>query len=380
MLVSKAMKFNFRKPSKPKKPVSKRREWFNSITFAIVAATLIRWTAVEAYVIPTPSMENSALVGDFLFVSKFHYGTRTTGTPLQVPLTHQKIWGTNIPSYVDWIQLPMYRLPGISQVKKGDVVVFNAPPLELNEGKLHPITLKNNYVKRCVALPGDIIQVKDREVYVNGQLLAKPKEMKLSYIVISSEQISEKNMRRLDLDSDDQYYLGADDNNKAYYRMLLTEEQLAMVKSLSYIQSAEPDHTRDEGWEEDIFPASPYSRWNGNFYGPLTIPKNGMTIPVNDSTMGLYGETIQLYEHHRNVQTSGGKLIIDGKELSEYTFTQDYYFMMGDNRNNSLDSRYWGFVPDDHIVGKALFVWMSIDQEADFFNKIRWKRLFSRIE
>jgi signal peptidase I len=370
-----------KKPASPaSRQVTKRREWFNSITFAVIAATLIRWTAVEAYVIPTPSMENSALVGDFLFVSKFHYGTRTTGTPLQIPLTHQKIWGTDIPSYVDWIQLPMYRLPGISQVKKGDVVVFNAPPLELNEGKLHPITLKNNYVKRCVALPGDIIQIKDREVYINGEPLAKPKEMKLSYIVVSAEPISEKNMRRLDLDSDDQYYLGVDDNNKAYYRMLLTEDQLAEVKDLTYIQSAEPDRTRDEGWEQDIFPSSAYSHWSGNFYGPLTIPKKGMTIAVNDSTMGVYGETIQLYEHQKNVQISNGKLVIDGKGLTEYTFDQDYYFMMGDNRNNSLDSRYWGFVPDDHIVGKALFVWMSIDQEADFFNKIRWKRLFTRIQ
>lgn len=374
------MKFNLWKKAAPKKPTSKRREWFNSITFAVVAATLIRWTAVEAYVIPTPSMENSALVGDFLFVSKFHYGTRTTGTPLQVPLSHQKIWGTNIPSYVDWIKLPMYRLPGISHVKKGDVVVFNAPPLRLNDGVLHPITLKNNYVKRCVAVGGDRIEIKDRDIFVNGELLAKPKEMKLSYIVISAEQISDKNLSRMDLDSDDAYYLGVDDNNKAYYRMLLTEAQFDEVKSQTYIRSIELDRTRDEIAETDIFPASRYAPWNSNFYGPLTVPKKGMTIAVNDSTMSMYGETIQLYEHHENVQAVNGKLVIDGKELTEYTFGQDYYFMVGDNRNNSLDSRYWGFVPDDHVVGKALFVWMSIDNEASFFNKIRWSRLLKRIE
>lgn len=374
------MKLSFWKSPAQKKPISKRREWFNSITFAVIAATLIRWTAVEAYVIPTPSMENSALVGDFLFVSKFHYGTRTTGTPLQVPLTHQKIWGTNIPSYVDWIKLPMYRLPGISHVKKGDVVVFNAPPLELNEGQLHPITLKNNYVKRCVAVAGDKIEIRDREIFVNGEVLPRPKEMKWSYIVVSKEQISDKNIQRLGLDSDDQYYLGLDDNDKAYYRMLLTEEQLATVKEQTYIQSVSLDRSRDDAPESDIFPSSAYSQWNGNNYGPLTIPKEGMTIAVNDSTMGLYGETITLYEHHNSVSTANGKLIIDGKELTEYTFGQNYYFMMGDNRNNSLDSRYWGFVPHDHIVGKALFIWMSIDNEADFFNKVRWKRLFSRIQ
>lgn len=373
------MNLKFWKKSAPAKPVSKRREWFNSITFAVVAATLIRWTAVEAYVIPTPSMEDTALVGDFLFVSKFHYGTRTTGTPLQIPLTHQKIWGTDIPSYVDWIQLPMYRLPGISHVKKGDVVVFNVPGVNESEGVLHPITLKNNYVKRCVALPGDKLEIRDREVFVNGELLGVKPGMKWSYIVVSKEQISDKNLKRLGLDSDDFYYLGLS-NNKAVYRMLLTNDQLDIVRGTSYIESAAIDNSRDEAPEPEIFPSSEYSRWNGNNYGVLTIPEKGMTILVNDSTMGLYGETIRLYDHQKNVVIANGKLTIDGKELTEYTFSQDYFFMMGDNRNNSWDSRYWGFVPEDHIVGKALFVWMSIDNEADFFNKIRWKRLFSRIQ
>lgn len=374
------MKFNIWKKSAPKKPVSKRREWFNSITFAIVAATLIRWTAVEAYVIPTPSMENSALVGDFLFVSKFHYGTRTTSAPLQIPLTHQKIWGTNIPSYVDWIELPTYRLPGITHVKKGDVVVFNVPRIEQNDGVLYPITLKNNYVKRCVALPGDVIEIKDREVYVNGELLPKPKEMKFAYTVATDDKISDKNLEKLDLDSDDAYYLGIGNDNRTYYHMLLTDEQLAEVKSLPYVKAVVLDRSHDKVAEYNIFPSATQTSWNGNYYGPLTIPKKGMLIPVNDSTMMLYGETIKLFEHHSDVTVANGQLTIDGKELKEYSFKQDYYFMMGDNRNNSLDSRYWGFVPDDHIVGKALFVWMSIDQEAGFFNKIRWSRLFSRIE
>lgn len=202
------MNLKFWKKSAPKKPVSKTREWFNSITFAVIAATLIRWTTVEAFVIPTPSMEDSALVGDFLFVSKFHYGTRTTGTPLQIPLTHQKIWGTDIPSYIEWVKLPVYRLPGISEVKKGDMVVFNVPPIELNEGVKHPISLKNNYVKRCVAVAGDRIEVRERQVYVNGEPLANPENMKWSYIVVASERISEKNIKRLGLDSDDYFYLG----------------------------------------------------------------------------------------------------------------------------------------------------------------------------
>jgi signal peptidase I len=374
------MNFAFRKKRAPKKPVSKTREWFNSLTFAIVAATLIRWTTVEAFVIPTPSMEDSALVGDFLFVSKFHYGTRTTSAPLQVPLTHQKIWGTDIPSYVDWIELPTYRLPGISEVKKGDVVVFNVPALEMNEGVQHPITLKSNYVKRCVAVAGDKIEIREREIYLNGELVAHPKNMKWSYFVVATEQISKKNLRRLGLDSDDYFYLGLNGDSKAMYRMLLTEAQLSNIREVNYIESASLDRHQSEGAESDIFPSSTYSRWSGNNYGPLIIPKEGMTIAVNDTTMGLYGETIRLYEHNTNVVADNGRLVIDGKEYKEYTFKQDYYFMMGDNRNNSADSRYWGFVPHDHIVGKALFVWMSIDQEADFLHKVRWGRIFSRIK
>ena len=372
------MKLQFWKRARPKKPVSKAREWFNSITFAVIAATLIRWTTVEAFVIPTPSMEDTALVGDFLFVSKFHYGTRTTSTPLQIPLTHQKIWGTNIPSYADWIELPVYRLPGISHVKQGDVVVFNQPDVRYNEGIEHPITLKNNYVKRCIALPGDRVEVRDRQAYVNGVAFQNPPNMKFSYIVVASEKISDKNLARLGLGSDDQYF-GGDETGKAIYRMWLTQEQVARIKQLNYVRSVELDQSRSNVSESDIFPTDKY-KWNQNNYGPLTIPRKGMTIQVNDSTMGLYGETIRLYDHQKNVEISGGHLSIDGKEYTEYTFQQDYFFMMGDNRNNSADSRYWGFVPDDHIVGKALFVWMSVDSEADFFHKVRWKRLFSRIQ
>ncbi|HZY79579.1 MAG TPA: signal peptidase I [Cyclobacteriaceae bacterium] len=352
------MNLKFWKKQAPKKPVSKTREWFNSITFAVIAATLIRWTTVEAFVIPTPSMEGTALVGDFLFVSKFHYGTRTTTTPLQVPLTHQKIWGTNIPSYLDWIELPVYRLPGISHVKKGDVVVFNVPRAEENEGVEHPITLKSNYVKRCVAVGGDVLEVRDRQVFVNGEPLPTTAGMKWAYIVVANEPISKKNLKRLGLSSND-VFTG---NINGMYRMLLTDEQASNIRGVSYIKSVTIDNSVD-----------------GNNFGPLTVPKEGMTMIVNDSTLARYGETIRLYDHNKNVKIENNKLFIDGKELTEYTFKQDYYFMMGDNRNNSHDSRYWGFVPDDHVVGKALFVWMSIDQEADLIDKVRWGRLFSGI-
>ena len=283
-------------------PKSKTREWFDAILFAVVAATLIRWLIMEAYTIPTPSMENSLLVGDFLFVSKFHYGSRTTTTPLQVPLTHQKIWFTNIPSYLDWIKLPYYRLPGFSEVKREDVVVFNGTTI---------------------------------------------------------------------------------------YLMFLTRETAAALKELPYIVQIE-QQKRDE--EDSVFPNSPYYnnqytattpavnfKWSTDNFGPLWIPQKGVTITLNDTTLALYGPAITQYDHNENAKIENGKLFIDGTAVNQYTFKQNYYFMMGDNRHNSLDSRFWGFVPEDHIVGKAFFIWLSLDKDAGFANKIRWNRFFKII-
>ena len=353
------------------------REWFNSIVFAVVAATLIRWTTVEAYVVPTPSMENTILVGDYLFVSKLHYGTRTTSTPLQIPLTHQKIWGTNIPSYLDWIELPSYRLPGFSEVKREDIVVFNVPPLSLNEGVEYPVQLKTNYVKRCVGLPGDLVVIDDQQVLVNGKPLGKPEFMKYSYRITTDNQITERTLRHLDLSTNDYYYLGKDESGHALYHMFLTQAQLRELQTAPFVLNVSAQVRTKAKGESDIFPSFSYAPWNGDNYGPLTIPAKGMSFVVSDSTLALYGETIRLYERHDSVEINNSRLIVDGKEVLEYTFGQNYYFMMGDNRHNSLDSRYWGFVPEDHIVGKALFIWMSLDDEANLFHKVRWDRLFT---
>src|SRR5258706_194092 len=197
------MKWNpFKKPVN-QKPKSKLQEWRDSLVFAVVVASLFRWSLVEAFVIPTPSMENSLLVGDFLFVSKFHYGTRTPKTPLQIPLTHQKIWFTEIPSYLPWIQLPSYRLPGFTRVKREDVVVFNVPPKALNDNIEYPIDLKTNYIKRCVGIPGDRLEVIDRQLVVNGQALKNPEMMQFKYLVTAKVEISQRNLDKLELDPDD---------------------------------------------------------------------------------------------------------------------------------------------------------------------------------
>jgi signal peptidase I len=374
------MNLKFWKKAKPAEPKSFVKEWFNAIVFAVIAATLIRWTTVEAFVIPTPSMENSLLVGDFLFVSKFHYGTRTPRTILQVPLTHQKIWGTDIPSYLPWIELPSYRLPGISEVKHGDAVVFNLPPPDPHDGmKERPVDLKTYYVKRCVGIAGDRLEIRNQQVVINGEPLANPDEMKFSYLVTAKEQINKRNMTRFDLDTDDYHFLGHSPDDKAVYKMLLTQKQVDELKAAPYILSVTDDYTKDNAPESDIFPSFYNTSWNGDDYGPLLIPKEGMRIDVNDSTLSAYAEIIRLYEGNEDVQIKDGELRISGKPVNEYTFKQDYYFMMGDNRHNSWDSRYWGFVPGDHIVGKGLFIWMSIEKDADLLHKIRWSRLFTRI-
>jgi len=380
----------WKKSQKEEGPKSKTREWADAILFAVVAATLIRWLIMEAYTIPTPSMENSLLVGDFLFVSKFHYGTRTTTTPLQVPLTHQKIWFTNIPSYLEWIKLPQYRLPGISHIKREDVVVFNVPPASLNEGIDYPVDLKTNYIKRCVGIAGDTLQVKNKQVYANGVAITNPVDMQYSYIVKAKGPLNDRNLEKYNLGPEDCNIIARPSDGTVDYAMFLTQETANEIKQSPYIVSVEIENRVNT--DEGNFPYSSYNgwspsadskkyvNWSTDNFGPLWIPKEGATIAINDSTLALYGNTIKLYDHNDDVKIEGGKLIIDGKEVTQYTFKQNYYFMMGDNRHNSLDSRFWGFVPEDHVVGKAFFIWLSLDNNSDLLHKIRWKRFFKLIK
>jgi signal peptidase I len=377
-------KFWEKKEKKEAKPKTKLREWADAILFAVVAATLIRWLIMEAYTIPTPSMENSLLVGDFLFVSKFHYGTRTPKTPLQIPLTHQKVWFTEIPSYTDAIQLPQYRLPGISHVKRGDVVVFNVPGMLENNWdiqnqpertwKKYPVDLKTNYIKRCVAISGDVLEIKDRQVIVNGSPMENPPNMQYSYTVLAKDVINSRNLEKLDLTKNEDYFERQHTQDGVYYLMHLTNELAAQVKALPYIKSVQ---LIEQPYDGRTFPHSPLFKWTADNFGKLTIPKKDWAIQLNDTTLALYGSTIVDYDHNQDAKITEGKLFIDGKQVTSYTFKQNYYFMMGDNRHNSHDSRYWGFVPEDHIVGKGFFIWLSIDRGQ---GGIRWSRFFNLIK
>ncbi|SMB97654.1 signal peptidase I [Hymenobacter roseosalivarius DSM 11622] len=370
----------------PKKPKSFLREWGDAILFAVVVASLIRWATFEAYTIPTPSMESSLLVGDYLFVSKLHYGPRTPQTPLQVPLTHQTIWGTNIKSYSDAIQLPSYRLPGFSEITRGDVVVFNIP----FESE-HPADLRTNYIKRCVAVAGDVLEIKKTQVYINGQPVANPPQMQSSYYLQVADPVRDKVFQDL----------GVTDSNTPNgvpqaqttamgpaYVVNTTSTIAAYFKQQPFIKGVVEEVAQPGQAEAEVFPNNPdYPHssptaafpWNRDNYGPLQIPKKGQTVALTPQNTAIYQKIIMRYERNEGVTYANGVLQQNGKPITSYTFKQNYYFMMGDNRHNSLDSRYWGFVPEDHIVGKAVLIWLSVDPYADFFSKIRWSRLFNVI-
>ncbi|GHA57825.1 signal peptidase I [Pontibacter akesuensis] len=354
----------------PKKKKSFAREWGDAILFAVVAASLIRWATFEAYTIPTPSMEKSLLVGDFLFVSKLHYGPRTPITPLQVPLTHQTIWGTNIPSYSEAIQLEPHRLPGFSEVKRNDVVVFNYPTEDY-----HPADLRTNYIKRAIGLPGDSLQIKDLQVYIDGKPIENPEKLQYRYILVPEMQLSQKFFQDRNINLDGVQLI------EGGYMVDATPELAKEMAALDFMKEVILYKDIPGNAEAAVFPQIPSRlKWNKDNYGPIYIPQEGATVNITGESLPFYERVILKYERNENAEVRDGKLFINGKEVTQYTFKQDYYFMMGDNRHNSLDSRYWGFVPEDHIVGKAVMIWMSTNPEGGLFDKIRWSRLFNTIK
>jgi len=370
---------------KPKKQKSAMREWWDSVLFAVVAATLIRGLFLEAYTIPTGSMEKSLLINDFLFVSKVHYGARTPKTILQVPLTHQKIWFTEIPSFSDAIQIPNFRLPGFTSVKNGDVVVFNYPgcperPDPYGGFDKYPVDLRTNYIKRCIGIGGDVVDIRNSEVYVNNKKFDNATGTQKYYKIESNTNINEKLFEKLGIENKGE----GSENGKIYYSINATESALAELKKYDFVTNIFPDiiakgDTSDQNYNAFPHQTTLFSNNRDNFE-PFTVPKKGMKIQLTDKNIAMYKSVITVFDLNKNAEYKNGKIFIDGKQVNEYTFNQDYYFMMGDNRYESDDSRFWGFVPADHIVGKAVFIWMSIDANGSLLNKIRWSRLFSLIK
>ena len=386
------MPFSTFKRPHPAPPKSASRQWLDSLVFAVVVATLIRWSAVEAYVIPSESMEHTLLVGDYLFVSKLHYGPLTPQTPLQVPLTHQTVPLLNVKSYSDLIQLPAYRFPGFSSVQRNDVVVFHVP-----HEQQRPADLRTFLIKRCIAVAGDTLAIRNGQVFINGQpgaVAGQPQTTYFLAVPAPNDEVRQDlhNQGIADYTQPDGlpaavanpetgqlgYFISCPASVAAYFR------RQPYVRSLTVARGELPDGTLfPDAADFDVSSArSAVARhWQLDNYGPLPVPKQGQTIQLTAANAAIYYKIIGQYEHNAGVawDAATGLITQNGRPLTSYVIKQDYYFMMGDNRHNSEDSRFWGFVPADHVVGKAVFVWLSLDPYADLLHKVRWNRLFRPI-
>jgi signal peptidase I len=351
--------------TKPKK--SKTREWVDAILFALVASTIIRGLLFSAFAIPSASMEGSLMTGDYLFVSKLSYGARMPMTPIAIPFTDSTVFG-GIKTYFDGVQLPYFRLPGLGDVKKGDAVVFNYPA----ETVPRPVDMRVHYIKRCVGLPGETVTIVDGQVYTDGKAVKNAPQAQTFYIVTTDGSALNTDVLN-DLHIELIQPLEANS-----YEFIIPTESLAAFKAFSNVKSIKPIVEPKGNGNTQVYPHSDLFKWNQDNYGPILIPKKGTTITLNDSTITLYKTAIEAYEHNK-FEVKGKDIYINDKKADTYTFKMNYYWMMGDNRHNSEDSRFWGFVPEDHIVGKAVITWMSIDSTASFFSKIRWNRVFRPI-
>jgi signal peptidase I len=399
-------------------------EWIDALIFAVIAVTLINIFLFQNYRIPTPSMEKSLLVGDHLFVSKLAYGPRMPNTPIAFPFTQHTMPIIKGRSWSNLILWPYKRLAGCGKVKNNDAIVFNFPAgdtvvvedqtqsyyeivrrdaMEIrareNYGNSNPkpvsyylpmarkdirsrfeviyrpVDRRDNYVKRCIGIPGDTLLIKGGDVYINGKLVPENKTQQTSYVVhTNGNSINPRNFERLNISKSDQ----AATDSRSSYLLFLTKEKAEALSKLPYITDVAPFHSAKGEYATHIFPFNPVLRWNEDNFGPLWIPAKGATVKIDTSNIGLYDRIIDVYEGN-DFKVDGNTIYINGKAADSYTFKMNYYFMMGDNRHNSADSRYWGFVPEDHVVGKPKFIWLSIDKEATGLKKIRLGRMFMKV-
>ena len=376
--------------------------WVDAILWATVAATLLHLFVFQLYKVPTSSMEKTILIGDYLYVSKVTYGPQVPNTPIAMPFVFNTMPGsTTKKSYSEAIQWDYHRLKGLKRIKRGDVVVFNYPegdtvlmPKRLyptpgasyydalrsyqqsygqTEGRRrlledydiasHPVDKRENYIKRCVAIPGDTITIKGTTLFVNNEEQTTLPEQQFIYFVQSSTPLTQYMM--------DKVGVREWGGNAPYYYLTMTDEVAAAVEKMPTVLSVIKYDNQESGLE--FFPNCSSYNWTQDNFGPLYIPQKGATIDLTTENLPLYRRIIEKYEGHK-LEVTDGQIFIDGVASDRYTFAMDYYWMMGDNRHNSADSRFWGFVPEDHIVGKASFIAFSMGEEG-----IRWNRLFRKI-
>lgn len=372
------------------KPRTATGEWISSILFAIVAATIVHTYFIQPYTIPTSSLEKTLLVGDFIFVSKINYGARLPMTTVAAPMVHDSLPILGTKSYLTWPQLPYLRVPGFEEIEHNDIVVFNWPvdtvPYFGYTGPKHyykPIDKKANYVKRAIGMPGDSLSIRNGVVYINNQVLEFPDRAKpqTSYLVTSKGQPF--NPRYLYEHYNYTEGLYRRSQNEYIFRALTEEaaKKLAYNPNVAHIEKI----IIPKGEDGNTFPKKADLAWNMDNYGPIYIPKKGVSVAITPESLPFYKRVIEVYDGSelgikQEISVKGNQVYLNGKPIDSYTFKQDYYWMMGDNRHNSEDSRFWGYVPETHIVGKPIFIWMSLDQNADgFFNKIRWERVFTTV-
>lgn len=409
--------------------------WVDALVFALVAVYFINLFFFQNFVIPSSSLEKSLLTGDYLFVSKVSYGPRIPETPLSMPLTQHTLPIINTKSYIEWPHWDYRRVKGLGHVKLNDIVVFNYPagdtlcsadtykdqdyyalcsyigksllasqgmeqpdlkamnpvaqrdylesvmamgrkymkdnPVEYGEIITRPTDRRENYVKRCVGLPGQTLQIKNRIVYLNGKANKEPDNVQYSYYVKLKGQMPTELMDELGISNEDMASLNQ------YGYLPLTQKA---AKKLAARKDIVADiRLNTDAQTGDLYPLNAYTGWTRDNYGPVWIPKKGATVKLNMKNIAVYERPIRAYEHN-DLKVKDGKIYINGRLAHSYTFKMDYYWMMGDNRHNSADSRYWGFVPEDHIVGKPIFIWWSHNPDHPGFSGIRWSRLFNFVD
>jgi signal peptidase I len=417
------------------------KNWIDPLIFAVVAASVIRTFFLEAFTIPTSSLEKSLMVGDFLFVSKFSYGAKVPQTPLAFPFAHHTMpFTTGTKSYLEWIKLPHWRLPGLGKPKNNDIVVFNYPDGDtvavglqsttsyyalvrqfgynnahnpefvppgydkaVGEIISRPIDKREFYVKRCVAIAGDKMQIKNGQLFINDKLVPTPKHAQHFYNVKTVGPVfgdyndgfrpNANLLDKLDIYIGEAY-LTDKKGDTMFYMLNMPVDVIARVKNIPGVIGVEKMIYPNGQYDASIFPHNPRYPWNNDNFGPLTLPKEGATITVDTTNICLWDRVIGVYDGNK-LEVKNGKIFINGAETDKYTFKQDYYFMMGDNRHNSADSRSWGMVPFDHVVGKPLFIWFSMkDPEKNPISgkgllssltknskegKYRWERFFTYV-